>query len=188
MWAWSNASGIGWPSSSTTSTAPPVSPSAGYTHASDLELCVRRGCFAKACLVDECVVAHRDDPRTRIALHIAEGIELFDEDLRQVSLVAQHTRSGFVEPFGLSYEATGEHPLTLEGVFFAVHEQRRELGTERAHERHVDGDRGTRVHTGIVVCEKAGLVVAGVGSRGRRLLALLRRARCVRHRLCTVTT
>jgi hypothetical protein len=68
-------------------------------------------------------VRHRDDAGARIALRIAEGIELLEEHAGHADLLLEQAASGILERFIETNEATRDLGLTLERGLGPLHQE-----------------------------------------------------------------
>ncbi len=91
--------------------------------------------------LDQRVVGHRDDPLARIAIGLAEGVELLEEDLGgEAGLLFQLAARRFFDALGDADEAAWQRPAALERRQIALHQQDLEAGVVEAEDDAVDGE------------------------------------------------
>jgi len=90
---------------------------------------------------DEREVGDRHDPAVRIALGVAERVELLEVDAAHARLGGQQTARGALERLVGLHPAARQRPAPGEHAAPDAHEQRLQRAVEDREHRHVDRDR-----------------------------------------------
>lgn len=97
---------------------------------------------------NEGVVGDADDASARVAVGVAEGVELFEENVFDVGFFFEFAAGGLVESFLHVDEATGESPCAEMRLDAAPDEEDLKNVTSKAEDHAIDRERGAGVFVG----------------------------------------